>query len=319
MKSSEERPREADMVDGRSSEGAPAITQDEVRAMMTEESIWSYRLRKFDPGVQLGRLALILGFWWLWWSETIWDGWDAISIFGIQPFPNVNEVFRASPGATWDYLVEFLPESLFWQDAYVTMKEAMIAFVIASVLGVVAGIVLGNFRRVAKIFGPFIILINAMPKIAFLPLILVVYGVGEMSKVVLAVIIAFFIVQVPTQAAVSLVDPDLITVARTMGASNSQIFRMVTVPAISPAILGALRLAAILSVQGAVFGEIFASKRGLGQRLITSANMLDYNGLFAIVFVLAVFALILNGAIGLAEKRFLRWQVGSQSAQVVSL
>ena len=192
MKSSEERPREADMVDGRSSEGAPAITQDEVRAMMTEESIWSYRLRKFDPGVQLGRLALILGFWWLWWSETIWDGWDAISIFGIQPFPNVNEVFRASPGATWDYLVEFLPESLFWQDAYVTMKEAMIAFVIASVLGVVAGIVLGNFRRVAKIFGPFIILINAMPKIAFLPLILVVYGVGEMSKVVLAVLIAFF-------------------------------------------------------------------------------------------------------------------------------
>ncbi|MBF06839.1 MAG: hypothetical protein CL741_06175 [Chloroflexi bacterium] len=319
MKSSEERPREADMVDGRSSEGAPAITQDEVRAMMTEESIWSYRLRKFDPGVQLGRLALILGFWWLWWSETIWDGWDAISIFGIQPFPNVNEVFRASPGATWDYLVEFLPESLFWQDAYVTMKEAMIAFVIASVLGVVAGIVLGNFRRVAKIFGPFIILINAMPKIAFLPLILVVYGVGEMSKVVLAVIIAFFIVQVPTQAAVSLVDPDLITVARTMGASNNQIFRMVTIPAIGPAILGAMRLAAIMSVQATVFGEIFASKRGLGQRLITSANMLDYNGLFAIVFILAVFALIVNGLIGLAEKRILRWQVGQQSTQVVSL
>ena len=78
MKSSEERPREADMADSRNSESAPAITQDEVRAMMTEESIWSYRLRKFDPGVQLGRLALILGFWWLWWSETIWDGWDAI-------------------------------------------------------------------------------------------------------------------------------------------------------------------------------------------------------------------------------------------------
>ena len=319
MKSSEERPREADMADSRSSESAPAISQDEVRAMMTEESIWSYRLRKFDPGVQLGRLALILGFWWLWWSETIWDGWDSLSIFGIQPFPNVSTVFRASPGATWDYLVEFLPESLFWQDAYVTMKEAMIAFVIASILGVVAGIVLGNFRRVAKIFGPFIILINAMPKIAFLPLILVVYGVGEMSKVVLAVIIAFFIVQVPTQAAVSLVDPDLITVARTMGASNNQIFRMVTVPAIGPAILGAMRLAAIMSVQATVFGEIFASKRGLGQRLITSANMLDYNGLFAIVFILAVFALIVNGLIGLAEKRILRWQVGQQSTQVVSL
>jgi|TARA_B100000315_G_scaffold58618_1_gene53059 NitT/TauT family transport system permease protein len=319
MKSSEERPREADMAESRRSESAPAITRDEVRAMMPNESIWSYRLRKFDPRVQLGRLALILGFWWLWWSETIWNGWDAISLFGIQPFPNVNPVFRASPGATWDYLVEFLPESLFWQDAWVTMKEALIAFVIASILGIAAGITLGNFQRTKKIFGPFIILINAMPKIAFLPLILVVYGVGEMSKIVLAVIIAFFIVQVPTQAAVSLVDPDLITVARTMGASNRQIFRIVTLPAISPAILGALRLAAILSVQGAVFGEIFASKRGLGQRLITSANMLDYNGLFAIVFVLAIFSLILNGVIGRAEKHFLRWQVGQQSTQVVSL
>ena len=319
MKSSEEQPREADMAESRGSESAPAITQDEVRAMMPNESIWSYRLRKFDIRVQLGRLVLILGFWWLWWSETIWDGWDAISLFGIQPFPNVSPVFRASPGATWDYFVEFLPETLFWQDAWVTMKEALIAFVIASILGVTAGIILGSFQRAQKIFSPFIILINAMPKIAFLPLILVVYGVGEMSKVVLAVIIAFFIVQVPTQAAVSLVDPDLITVARTMGASNSQIFRMVTVPAISPAILGALRLAAILSVQGAVFGEIFASKRGLGQRLITSANMLDYNGLFAIVFVLAIFALILNGVIGRAEKHFLRWQIGQQSTQVVSL
>jgi len=307
------------MAESRGSESAPAITQDEVRAMMPNESIWSYRLRKFDTRVQLGRLVLILGFWWLWWSETIWNGWDAISLFGIQPFPNVSPVFRASPGATWDYFVEFLPETLFWQDAWVTMKEALIAFVIASILGIAAGIILGNFQRAQKIFGPFIILINAMPKIAFLPLILVVYGVGEMSKVVLAVIIAFFIVQVPTQAAVSLVDSDLITVARTMGASNRQIFRMVTLPAISPAILGALRLAAILSVQGAVFGEIFASKRGLGQRLITSANMLDYNGLFAIVFVLAIFALILNGVIGRAEKHFLRWQIGQQSTQVVSL
>ena len=95
--------------------------------------------------------------------------------------------------------------------------------------------------------------------------------------------------------------------------------RMVTLPAISPAILGALRLAAIISIQGAIFGEIFASKRGLGQRLIPSAHMLDYDGLFAMVFVLAVIALLINGVIGRAEKYFLRWQVGEPSTQVVSL
>lgn len=319
MKSSEESPREADMAGSQDKGSATAISQDELREMIPQESIWHYRMRKFDVRTQLGRIAIIFGFWWLWWSETIWNGWEAISVFGVEPFPNVSPVFRASPGKTWDWLTEYLRDSLFWVDAWVTMKEAIIAFIIASALGIVAGILLGNFERARKIFGPVIILVNAMPKIAFLPLILVVYGVGEMSKVVLAVTIAFFIVQVPTQAAVSLVDPDLLTVSRTMGASNAQIFRKVTLPAISPAILGALRLASIISVQGAVFGEIFASKRGLGQRLITSANMLDYNGLFAIVFVLAMFSLILNGVIGRAEKHFLRWQVGQQSTQVVSL
>jgi NitT/TauT family transport system permease protein len=104
-----------------------------------------------------------------------------------------------------------------------------------------------------------------------------------------------------------------------MGASNIQLFRKVTLPAISPAIIGGLRLAAIISIQGAIFGEIFASKRGLGQRLITSANMLDYDGLFAMVFVLALIALLFNGVIGRFERYFLRWQANQQSSQVISL
>ena len=319
MKSSDELPREADMGGGEVAAAASPISQEEIRAMLPSQSIWQYRIRKIDIPVQLGRIALILAIWWVWWSETIWNGWDAISIFGIQPLPNVNKVFRASPGGAWDYITKYVPDSLFWSDCWVTVKEAMVGFLIASVLGIIAGLALGSFRRVSKIFGPFIIAINAMPKIAFLPLILVVYGVGEMSKVVLVVSISFFIVQVPTQAAVALVNPDLLMVSRTMGASNIQLFRKVTLPAISPAIIGGLRLAAIISIQGAIFGEIFASKRGLGQRLITSANMLDYDGLFAMVFVLALIALLFNGVIGRFEKYFLRWQTDQQSSQVISL
>lgn len=227
------------------------------------------------------------------------------------------------PGETWDYLVGVLGERLFWIDFWVTVKEALIGFVIAAILGVTAGLLLGRFKRFSKIFGPFIIMFNAMPKIAFLPLILVVYGVAEMSKVVLIVIIVFFVVQVPTQAAVSLVDPDLEMVATTMGASTVQRFFKVTLPAISPSILGALRLGAIISVQGAVFGEIFSAKRGLGQRLITQSNQLNYEALFALVFVLAVVSLVLNGLIGLVERYALRWKTQSGSGgsftQVTSL
>lgn len=306
MKSSDDTPREADMVDDDPLADIP--TAAEVRAMLPDEPVWKYWVRRIDIPVQLGRIAFLLLIWWLWWSETIWDGWDSFSVFGITPFPNVPETFRAAPGDTWDYLTEILTERLFWVDFWVTVKEALAGFVIAAFLGISAGLILGRFRRVHKIFGPFIILFNAMPKIAFLPLILVVYGVAEMSKVVLIIIIVFFVVQVPTQAAVALVDPDLEMVATTMGASQFQRFRMVTLPAILPSILGALRLGAIISVQGAVFGEIFSAKRGLGQRLITQANQLNYDALFALVFVLAVVSLVLNGIIGAIERYALRWQ-----------
>lgn len=293
-------------------------TEADVRAMLPEQPMWRYWLRRIDIPTQLGRLALLLLIWWMWWSETIWDGWDSFSVFGITPFPNVPTTFRAAPGDTWDYLVESLGERLFWVDFWVTVKEALAGFAIASVFGVTAGVLLGSIKRVSKIFGPFIILFNAMPKIAFLPLILVVYGVAEMSKVVLVVIIVFFIVQVPTQAAVALVDPDLEMVATTMGASQLQRFRMVTLPAIMPAVLGALRLGAIISVQGAVFAEIFSAKRGLGQRLITQANQLNYPALFALVFVLAIVSLILNGGIGALERHLLRWQSRGRGGAVAS-
>ncbi|MEM7094464.1 MAG: ABC transporter permease [Actinomycetota bacterium] len=302
----------------------PVPTPDEVRSMLPDEPQWKYWVRRIDIPVQLGRAFVLFAIWWLWWSETIWDGWDSFSIFGITPLPNVPPTFRAAPGDTWDYLVEILGERLFWVDFWVTVKEALAGFVIAAALGIAVGLIMGRFKRVQKVFGPFIILFNAMPKIAFLPLILVVYGVAEMSKVVLIVIIVFFVVQVPTLAAVALVDPDLEMVATTMGASQIQRFMKVTLPAIMPSILGALRLGAIISVQGAVFGEIFSAKRGLGQRLITQANQLNYDALFALVFVLAIVSLVLNGAIGAIERYALRWQnqgggVASGPTEVASL
>ncbi|WP_419919278.1 ABC transporter permease [Candidatus Poriferisocius sp.] len=306
-----------------------ALNQEEVEALIPQESIWRYRLRRLDIPIQLMRVAILFGIWALWHYEIVWNGftsitvpglfsWD-VSLFGVQPFPEVKETFRASPGETWEYFTDIYHEKLFWQDFWVTVKEALFGFAIGSILGLLVGITFGRYRKVAKTVGPFIIVINAMPKIAFLPLILIVYGVGESSKVVLAVIIVFFIVQVPTQAAVALVDPDVELVARTMGASQRQLFAKVTLPGITPAVFGALRLAAVISVLAVVFGEIFSAKRGLGQRLAYAANQLSYDDTFAIVFILALIALIMNGGIGLIERKALRWQASQQRGQVISL
>ena len=298
---------------------ATALTQEEVEALIPHEPAWRYWLRRIDVPVQLFRVGILFLLWWLWWSEVLWNGWDSFSVFGVKPLPNVPETFRASPYETWVYFTEIYHEQLFWQDLWVTVKEALIGFVLGSLLGLLVGIILGRFQKAAKTFGPFVVLINAMPKIAFLPLILIVYGVGEMSKVVLAVLIVFFIVEVPTQSAVALVDPDLDLVSRTMGASQRQRFMKVTLPGITPAVFGALRLSAVISVLAVVFGEIFSAKRGLGQRLITAANQLSYGDTFAIVFILALIALIMNGGIGFVERKSLRWQTTQEGGQVISL
>ena len=312
-----DEPREADMAD--EIRLADALNQEEVEALIPHESIWRYRLRRLDIPVQLMRIGILVGIWMLWYYDVIWNGWDAFSVFGIQPFPNVHEAFRASPGDTWEFFESNYAEKLFWQDLWVTVKEALFGFAIGSSLGLFIGVVLGRIRRAAKTVGPFLVLINATPKIAFAPLILIVYGVGETSKVVLAVLIVFFIVEVPVQAAVGLVDPDLDMVARTMGASQRQRFTKVTLPGITPAVFGALRLSAVISVLAVVFGEMLTAKRGLGQRLQTAANMLSYDDTFAIVAILAVVALVLNGVIGFAERKALRWQSSHQGGQVISL
>ncbi len=312
-----DEPREADMTEQAGL--ADALSQQEVEALIPREPTWRYWVRRIDIPVQLLRIAILFGIWALWHYEVVWNGWDRFSVFGVKPFPNVPETFRASPGETWEYFTQIYHEKLFWQDLWVTVKEALIGFVLGSALGLIVGIILGRFRAAAKTVGPFIVVVNAMPKIAFLPLILIVYGVGETSKVVLAVLIVFFIVQVPTQAAVALVDPDLDMVARTMGASQRQRFTMVTLPGITPAVFGALRLSAVISVLAVVFGEIFSARRGLGQRLITAANQLSYGDTFAIVFILALIALMMNGGIGFIERKSLRWQSSQQGGQVISL
>ena len=107
--------------------------------------------------------------------------------------------------------------------------------------------------------------------------------------------------------------------ATTMGATKSQLFKKVVIPGIMPAVFGALRLAAIYAMLSVVFGEFIASKRGLGQRLLVSTNMFNMADAFALMLVLAIVALALNGVIGLAERRVLKWQTTRRGGQVISL
>ncbi|RBM21823.1 ABC transporter permease [Prauserella sp. PE36] len=228
-------------------------------------------------------------------------------------------MYTATPMETFERLVEMVQQSSFWHSMQVTLSETLLGWVLGSSAGLIVGLILGRWNRLASIADPYLTFANATPKIALAPFFILWFGVGPSSKVVLAAVIVFFIVQVPTQAAVSQVPPDLNTVATTMGATELQKFRMVVLPGIMAPVFGALRLAAVYSLLAVVMGEFIAARVGLGQALITSTNQFDMRTAFALLIVLATLAVVINLGVSAIERRVLRWRALESSASSVSI
>ena len=277
---------------------------------------WKRILDAVDVPVQLMRIGLLVLIIWAWESRTIFKGW---SPFGFELFPEIVPLFQGVPSEAWDFLVDIWDDSLFWGDFWVRLQEALLGFVIGSGSGFLVGLLLGSFKKVAKVFAPFLIFTNAVPKIALAPILILWYGVDIASKVALATIIVFFIVQIPVQAAVSGVDPDLDVVATSMGATQFQKFRFVVIPGILGPLFGALRLSSIYSILAVVLGEFIVSKRGLGQRLLYETNNFGMGKAIGLITILAGLALLFNAIIGMMERRFLRWQDSEARGKVISL
>lgn len=284
-------------------------------ASLDEESRWKRFIRRVDVPVQLARLVLLVFFVWFLESERIFEG---ISLFGFELFPEINQLFRGTPSEAWQFFKAIPDDDKFWEDLRVTVTEAVLGFAYGAGSGLIVGLVLGRFRRIGRVFDPFLIFFNAVPKIAFAPILLLWYGVDIGSKVALATFIVFFIVQIPVMSAVGGADPDLDMVASSLGGTQIQKFRFVVIPSILGPLFGALRLASIYSLLAVVLGEFLASRRGLGQRLLAATNGYNFGEAYAIMTILALLALLFNALIGLAQRWFLRWQDSDARGSVLS-
>ena len=131
-------------------------------------------LDRVDLPVQAVRLILLALILWVWQSERIFDG---VSLLGFEIFPELPALFRGTPSGVWDYISKTWDDSVFWGDVKVTSLEALLGFVYGSSAGLVVGLLLGRFRRLARIFAPFLIITNAAPKVAFAPILILWYGV----------------------------------------------------------------------------------------------------------------------------------------------
>jgi NitT/TauT family transport system permease protein len=247
--------------------------------------------------IRSGRIALL---------ALVIMGWQLVSGSLISSF------WISSPLEIVEALVEFEREGQLWPAVTTTLEETFLGFAVGAVPAIVLGVLLGLNSVVARILDPFFTALNSIPRIALIPLMILWLGIGFETKVLFAALLVFFPVFLTTIAGVRDVDQHLVETLRVLGASRREILRKVTVPASLVWVFSGLRISVPFALLGAVVAEMFAGGDGLGFLLSSSSNYFDTAGAFAALLVITVLGLIITGALDMAQRRILRWQVAGR-------
>jgi ABC-type nitrate/sulfonate/bicarbonate transport system permease component len=239
--------------------------------------------------VQLGFLGAVLILWYL--ATNRWG---------------VNKLLLPNPVAVWHQLVDVLRTGEYLPDLRVTLTELAIAFVLATTSGTLVGFFVSRSPYWVRVFDPLFAGIYSIPIILFLPLYVLFFGLGPASKIALGTTISFFPIVLSTVAGFSNVDRTLVTAARSMGASDFQLFRYVLLPAALPVILTGLRMGFTVALLSIIGSETIASLAGLGHHIVELAEGMDMPRMFAYIAFVVVIAGLLNGAVSLLEAHWRR-------------
>jgi NitT/TauT family transport system permease protein len=190
----------------------------------------------------------------------------------------------------------------------VTLTETLLAFVIGTALALVVGLWLALSPVASAILDPYIKAANSMPRVILAPIFAMWFGLGIWSKVALAVTLVFFIVFFNVYQGVKEVSPVVLANARMLGANARQLLRTVYLPSATSWVFSSLHTSVGLAFVGAIVGEYLGSARGVGYLILQAEGTFDINTVFAGIVVLTLFALVLDGLVGVIEKRLMKWQ-----------
>ncbi len=239
-------------------------------------------------------IAVLLGAW------ELAARWDLIAdALNIKPFliPAPSDVAQS----LWE------DRELLASDAWVTIQEVLLGFALALVLGFAFAVALHLSETLRRAFYPLLVASQTVPVIAIAPILVVWLGFGLGPKLAIIALVCFFPITVNTLDGLRSVDPELPRMMRTLDAGRAQTLRRVEIPSALPFLLSGAKIAAVISVIGAVFGEWSGADEGLGHLILIAQGQLQTARVFAAVFVLSVLAIVLFGAIALVERRLAWW------------
>ena len=224
----------------------------------------------------------------------------------------VDNFFISNPLDVGRRLWEWTANGSIFLHLWATVYATALGFVIGALIGAVLGVWLGVSNFAARLLNPYLNALNALPKVALAPLFVLWFGLGINSKIALAAVLVLFLVFLNTFAGVRQVDQDLIDGARLMRASRAQVITKVIIPSALSWLFAGLRVSVPYALIGAVLGEMIASNRGLGYLVQFSGAQFDTAGVFAVLIVIALLAMVLNFMVDIVQNRMERWRVVSR-------
>ncbi|MGH7086391.1 MAG: ABC transporter permease [Acetobacteraceae bacterium] len=207
-----------------------------------------------------------------------------------------------APDAALRALVKDLGNSQFRGNVAITLVKILLAFGLATIIGTVVGTVLGLVKPLRETFEPFVLIANGVPKIVLYPILLIIFGLGDLSQIVMGVIFGTLPVLVNLMSALAAMRPVYRKVARMLEVGPVRAFFRVYMPAVAPSLMVALQLGFSLSVLGVIYAELIASSNGIGQRVIQTYSVGNYPMMAACVLVILAISLGGTGLLHLFER-----------------
>jgi NitT/TauT family transport system permease protein len=236
---------------------------------------------------------------------ALWYALTTYPVFGrvlLPPF------FFSNPVDVTSQIYAWFATGVIWKHLWVTLEESILAFVIGSFGGVLVGFWFARQPRTAAVFDPYVKMANALPRVVLAPIFTLWLGLGIWSKVALGVTLVFFIVFFNVYQGVKEVSQTVLANARMLGMNERQLMRHVYWPSALSWMFSSLHTSVGFAVVGAVVGEYLGSAAGLGYLIQQAEGIFDVAGVFAGMFVLAAFVIVIDILVTQVEKRLLVWR-----------
>ncbi|MGN6571946.1 MAG: ABC transporter permease [Pseudolabrys sp.] len=240
--------------------------------------------------------------------------WYVFSTYPVGGHVLLPPFFFSTPVDVAQQVVAWFASGVIWKHLWVTLQESIYAFVLGSAGGILVGFWFARQPRTAAVFDPYVKMVNALPRVVLAPIFTLWFGLGIWSKVALGITLVFFIVFFNVYQGVKEVSPTVLANARMLGMNERQLMRHVYWPSALSWMFSSLHTSVGFAVVGAVVGEYLGAAAGLGYLIQQAEGVFDVAGVFAGMFVLAGFVIIIDLFVSMIEKRLLVWRppVGEQ-------